>query len=365
MRVLVVVEGYPDPDGSVKCYFVHVRNRHYVSQGLNVSVLSFSARSDYEIDGIRVYAPHSQMNITYDVVVCHAPNLRHHYRFLRKHGKAFPAIVFFFHGHEVLRALRLYPRAYAFTKQNRLRLCVRDCYDIVKLRIWRYVFSELASKSWFVFVSEWMYDEFLRWVQIDESVIEGRFRIIPNAVGPMFEKELYDSHSPKEYDFMTIRAWLDKSKYAIDIVTELARNNPESRFCVVGKGSFYEYNKKPNNVTVLNKSLTHEEIVELLNASRCGLMPTRLDAQGVMACEFATFGIPLITSDIPICREVFQGFQNVGFISNDNPQVDLAALANSLTCTVDSSSKNRRYCAENTSRKEVELLMEIADGISR
>ena len=35
-------------------------------------------------------------------------------------------------------------------------------------------------------------------------------------------------------------------------------------------------------------------------------MPTRADAQGVMACEMATFGIPLITSNIDVCKEVFK-----------------------------------------------------------
>ena len=47
-------------------------------------------------------------------------------------------------------------------------------------------------------------------------------------------------------------------------------------------------------------------------------MHTRTDAQGVMMCEMATFGMPLITSDISVCHEVFDGFNGVGFISNIN-----------------------------------------------
>ena len=40
-------------------------------------------------------------------------------------------------------------------------------------------------------------------------------------------------------------------------------------------------------------------------------MPTRLDAQGVMMCEMATFGIPVLTSDIDICQELSQVFKNM------------------------------------------------------
>jgi len=363
VRVLVAAAGYPTPDGDVSLYYVHTRNRYYVSRGIDVTVLNFGAQEDYEIDGIPVYTMKSQSemlkHVTFDVLICHAPNLRNHYLFLKKHKTLFPSIVFIFHGHEVLRCSKVYPKPYAYAKQGSLvKRCMKDCYDIVKLRVWKSAFERLAFKSWFVFVSEWMYREFLRWVKIDPSIVEDHKRIIHNSIGSVFEHESYDRSAPKAYDFVTIRSFLDGSKYGIDIVTSLARSNPQYRFCIVGKGDFFALSNKPSNVTVIQKHLSHTEIVELLNQSRCGLMPTRTDAQGVMACEFATFGIPLITSDIPVCREVLADFKNVGFIDNETPDIDLTDILQPLVYA-EPSGKNRRFFAENTSGKEVELLMRI------
>ena len=72
--------------------------------------------------------------------------------------------------------------------------------------------------------------------------------------------------------------------------------------------------------------MNHDEIVEMLNLSRYALMPTRTDAQGLMMCEMAAFGIPVITSDIPVCHEVFDGFKNVFFISNDELAQSLSSF---------------------------------------
>ena len=52
----------------------------------------------------------------------------------------------------------------------------------------------------------------------------------------------------------------------------------------------------------------------------------RADAQGVMACEMATFGIPLITSNIDVCKEVFEGFENVAFIDNNDENTDIKSI---------------------------------------
>jgi glycosyltransferase involved in cell wall biosynthesis len=363
MKVLVAAAGYPTPDGDVTLYYIHTRNRYYISQGIDVAVLNFGAKEDYEIDGIPVYTTKSQSKIlkhvTFDVLICHAANLRNHYLLLKKYGSLFPKIIFIFHGHEVLRCIKVYPKPYSYTKQKGLVTSyIKDLYDIVKLRMWKRAYERLAIKSWFVFVSEWMYREFLLWVNVDPQIIENRKRVIYNSVGVAFEHESYDRNAPKIYDFITIRNCLDGSKYGIDIVTGLARSNPQYHFCIVGKGDFFAFNHKPSNVTVIEKYVSHREIIEILNQSRCGLMPTRVDAQGVMACEFATFGIPLITSDIPVCREVFADFNNVGFISNQTANIDLTGIYRSLI-SAESTKKNRKFFAENTSGKEVELLIDI------
>ena len=101
----------------------------------------------------------------------------------------------------------------------------------------------------------------------------------------------------KEYDFITIRSNLDDSKYAIDVVNNLANRHPQYKFLLVGKGHFFEHYAKADNIIRIERFITPDEMVALLNKSRYGLMPTKNDTQGIMACEMATFGIPLVTSD--------------------------------------------------------------------
>lgn len=361
---MVLVADYPRCDGSVALYYVHTRNLYYASHGIEVHVLNFAADEDYQIDGIRVYSPHSPdlalVPGTYDALVLHAPNLRNHYRFLQRYHHIAPNLLFVFHGHEVLRCSKVYPEPYAFRRERLLDGVGRDLYDIVKLRVWRAAFERLASKSWFVFVSNWLRTEFFRWVRIDPAIVRSRSRVIYNSVGSAFEEGNYDRQCPKDYDFVTVRSFLDGSKYCIDVVTDIARHNPKLRFCVVGRGDFYRFYEKPHNVVHIDRSLNHSEIVALLNRARGALLPTRTDAQGVMACEVATFGMPLITSDIAVSAEVFAGFGNVAFIDNQNPMVDIAEVLNGIA-HVD-APKNERYFARNTSGAEVELLQSILIG---
>ena len=117
---------------------------------------------------------------------------------------------------------------------------------------------------------------------------------------------------------------MDGSKYGIDIVNRLAQNTPKARFLLIGKGQFFRYNIKAPNLEWENRTLSHEEIAEVLQKSKYALMPTRTDAQGVMTCEMAAFGIPVITSDIPVCHEVFDGFTNTYYIDNDDANLSLS-----------------------------------------
>ena len=170
--------------------------------------------------------------------------------------------------------------------------------------------------------------------------------------------ENYNHATDKVYDFITIRGYLDGSKYCIDLVNDLAKANPKYSFLVIGKGEFFSHYEKAENLQWVDEHLNHEEIVEYLNRSRCALMPTRTDAQGLMMCEMATFGIPVITSDIPVCHEVLDDFENVAFIDNENQNADLSQIIEKLTDKVP-YPKNNKYFAANTVQKEVDLINEL------
>lgn len=213
-------------------------------------------------------------------------------------------------------------------------------------------------KSELVFVSGWMRDEFVKSTRLLLKDIEGHYDITYNGVGAAFQENSYSGQGEKQYDFVTIRSLFDESKYCIDIVNELARRNPQARFLLVGKGAFFEHNEKAANLVWENRTMDHQQIIRILQSSRCALMPTRTDAQGLMACEMATFGIPLITSDIPVCHEVFEGFENVAMINNSELDIDLLALCERLEKGVP-YSKNSRYFGENTCAHEVDCIRSI------
>ena len=365
MKVLVLVEDYPSEESKILMY-VHVRNLYYKRSGIDVTVLSFRSSSNYSINGINVITlseyKKNQDKYSDAILILHAPNLKHHFMFLKKYEKNFKNLCFFFHGHEVLYCSKVYPKPYRYVKDsNLIKKIIRNIYDVLKLYVWRKYYTKLTYKSHFVFVSNWMYEEFLKWTKINPEKIKNRYSITYNCVGELFEKEIYNYKKEKKYDFITIRPNLDGSKYSIDIVNELAKINPDFTFLVIGKGKFFEYNKKSSNLIWLNRVLNHKEIVEYLNDSKCALMPTRTDAQGLMMCEMATFGIPVITSDIPVCHEIFDEFKNVKLINNNDDSKKLDIEFKELIKNLP-YEKNGKYFNSNTSQKEVEIFKEILNG---
>jgi len=355
-RVLVLVAAYPTTAGEVALMYVHVRSLWYMKNGLQVDVLNLSASSDDCVDGIRVLCKDTYKGLPsdyYELLILHAPNIRQHYIFLKRYGKRFKHFLFFFHGHEVLRRNKVYSRPYPFIRRNRLTEIIQDFYDCYKLRVWRRFFQKEYNHIHFVFVSNWMKEQFLKWTQLDQEYIEGRSDIIYNSIHPIFEVEAWNSICEKEFDFITIRSNWDGSKYAVDIVNELAANNPDYSFMLVGKGVFFDHYKKANNLMLINRHLKPEEIPHYLNKSRYALMPTRTDAQGLMMCEMASFGMPLITSDIPVCREVLGEYDHAYFISNVSPVVTF----NQFDFDENRAAiEYRKFFKENTVQREIELI---------
>lgn len=363
MKVLVLSAAYPKNDGSVAMYYVHARNCYYLQEGIEVNVLNFSAREEYIIDGIKVFGlkqyEESFRNVKYDILILHAANIKYHYKFIKNYGQLFPQFLFFFHGHEVLRCSKVYSKPYDYVKtENSIYKMAKDCYDIFKLKFWKKQFVKYLDKSWFVFVSNWMFDEFQKWVGLNTCDLKDQYSTIYNCVGQAFETESYHADDNKKYDYVSIRSDFDGSKYGVDIVCRLAEENPDKKFYLLGKGEYFKHRKKPDNLLVEQMYLNHQKVMEILNESRCALMPTRTDAQGVMACEMATFGIPLITSDIAVCREVFQDFDNVGYISNETKNIPLEQIYQEIA-KKKRMEKNKKYFSCNTSGKEVELLKQL------
>lgn len=360
-RILVATADYPDNNGSVSLMYVHIRNQYYCSHGIDVTVLNFGADGDYVIDGIPVItlATYKRQVSVYDLLICHAPNIRNHFLFLQQYGTKFPAFIFFFHGHEVLKVNKVYSAPYDFQTQSWAKNAFQNLYDDFKLMLWRHFYIRVKDKSTFIFVSNWMLNEFLKWTKIPYETINQNSYITYNSIGEPFEKAKYDWKSEKQYDFLTIRSNLDGSKYAIDIVNRIAKANPHKKFLVIGKGKYFNYHAKADNLIWLNKTLSHLEIIGYIQKSRCALMPTRTDAQGLMMCEMAATGMPVITSDLPVCHEVFDDFPNVRFVKNETTNYkNLGKIAKELEAGLP-YEKNDKYNKRTTCDKEIKLIEEM------
>ncbi len=356
-KILVLAEDYPDLSGSVSLMYIHTRNIQYVKRGFDVVVLNFSAETNYQIDGIRVITErtYDEEKMQYGLLILHAANLKNYFRFLLKNGKRIKKFLFFYHGHEVMRINRDYSRPYKFKKRGSIEFVLQDIYDSFKLLIWRMYLPRVAYKSYYVFVSEWMLGIFKKNLKISCEFLDNRYDITYNNVGKDFEVQHYDDLSDKKYDFVTIRANLDESKYAVDIVNRLAKNSPNCKFLLIGKGEYFLHYDKAENLEWRDIVLSHGEIIPVLQSARFGLMPTRTDAQGLMMCEMAAFGIPVITSDIQVCHEVFDGFKNVWFIDNDDLELsieDFKAVA-SVCC------KDDRFFMHRTVKKEISVISKL------
>lgn len=361
MKLLILTAFYPIPGQTHERMFIHIRNMYYVKVGLDVTVLNFAAKECYTIEGIPVItlADYEKTQVEYDILVTHSANLRNHYLFLQKYEKRFQHLVFFFHGHEILFLNHDYPQAYDYMPGKRmLRRWMQEGYDWLKITLWRAYYKKLAVKSDFVFVSRWLLDHYKKNARITEAELGGHVHIIHNSIGSAFETSDYDLTTPRQYDYITIRSNLDGSKYCIDEIVRLAERNPSKRFLIVGKGAYFAHCNKPNNVDWLNATLEHKDMEHYLNRSRCALMPTRQDTQGVMTCELAAFGMPVITSDIEVCHEFLNGRPNVAMISHDVETVDLQTvyerLAKHIPCPKDTA-----YFAENTVAREIDLYKAI------
>lgn len=359
-KILVAVANYPSEDRKLSLAYVHTRNLYYMNHGLDVTVLNFRADKCYSIDGVPVITldEYRRQKQSYGILICHAANLKEHYMFLKKYGDCFGQFVFFFHGHEVLMNNHVYPKTYSYIKRRYIGTIFGDIYDFIKLKAWNRYYRKAADKSWFVFVSNWMLDEFLKWTRIPFPIIEKQYMVTYNCIGKPFEDAVYDFKRTKKYDFITIRHNLDNSKYGIDIVNSLAKSNPQYKFLVIGKGEFFNHFPKAVNLEWMDKTLEHRTIVEYLQESRCALMPTRTDAQGLMMCEMASVGIPLITSDIPVCHESLDAFPNVKMISNENTDCDLSVILRGLESGLPYPKVDKYYNAR-TSEQEAELLRKL------
>lgn len=363
MKVLVLSQAYPSLTKPYAQAFIHSRNLYYIKFGYDVHVGCFSCNQEYQFEGITIY-PESKLPAitTFDVVISHAPNLRNHFRFLLKNFFGFKKIIFIFHGYEVMRVANYVDPFFQFMKPPFFKRLIHRLYDEVKIPL---VSSLIKLFLRFkdirvVYVSEtfrdWVHEE----LGLNKSLVGAKEAVIYNSVNPVFVEKHYEAASSQLADFIAIRPF-DEPKYGVDLYVKLAERYPEFSFHLYGKGNLFNHINKPNNLQIFDKFISQKDLPDLLNQYRFGVMFSRCDSQGVMACEMASYGLPLISSDLPVFHEVFADFANVRLVSNDL-NFDLPQLLRELE---PAQKPILKYHSDKTISKEVELISSFTKAETR
>lgn len=362
MRILVLTQDYPNEENPYAMSYVHTRNLNYIKFGHDVVNVSFSAESSYSHEGVRVVTGENFKDeaCKADLIVSHAPNFKNHFKNLL--GVRGGRIVLFFHGHEVLRTYGDYPTPYSWQDEQWLKKLLKKFYDELKIAFFPFVLKLLSRRNSLgaIFVSDWMKGVFEKNIGKKSTLQFSSLDVIPNAVNEVFLKSQYSKSKNKKADFVTIRP-LDGRKYAADIVVDMAKSNPQYLFHVYGKGRLFDYIDKPENIVWFDFFVPQSDIPDLLDHYSVALMPTRYDAQGVMKCEMAAYGIPVVTSDIPIAREVLSGYDSSYFIDNDDVINSFSGVLEEFDIFRLSSSSciREKFDSEMLARKEIDYFVKF------
>lgn len=294
-----MVDYYPSENNIYANGFVHTRVLKYINEGHDVDVycLSDDNSKDYKYESVRVKNAGKEKikeyinSEYYDAIFTHMPGASLMKILLDIDDIR---IVLWLHGSSSVWTFYLYPYDGSNLFKNALRLINRFRMDLIR----RVYLKKMIQKknTFFVFVSEWMKDHTERFVNYK------------------FNKNYSIIYNPVDEDIFTFKLRTDKikdvvcvrphksSKYALDLVIK-AFSNSKYTVHIYGDGPYFEKNKKlaeeyKSNVVFHKRFFTQKELGKLYQDYNLGIMLSRLDAQGVSACEMQMTGLPIITSDI-------------------------------------------------------------------
>jgi len=316
-NINIFTQNYPSKSNPYASAFVHSRCKGYKEQGYNINVYSLTnENNNYTFDGIKVFQANEKQlgkimkNV--DTLCCHMPNMRE-MRFLDKY---FPImrLIFWFHGNESIWSAFLYPY-HGNILLIPLKFLRRLWIDVKK----RGFLKEFIKrrKPTLVFVSRWMLNETQKLLG---ELPKKYCNLIPN---PVDEKVFfYKQRKGKIKKIICVRPHTTR-KYAIDLVIESFKNSKYALH-LYGKGPLLNKHRKlakklNANVVFFPKLLPQKELAELYVRYTLGIMLTRLDSQGVSACEMQMTGMPIITSDIEGNKE----FKTSGTFRIDNSNLSI------------------------------------------
>ena len=374
-NILLITPLYPSMDNLYACGFVHSRVKEYQKSGLNVDVACINdsnVMSHYQIEDVDVYkADYSQMRSIimskrYDAILVHFFDEKYAYYLDTSYIEDIP-IIFWNHGADILYwdskefYTPYFENEYEIPYELKVKYNLRDKYidKFLKKDNIKWVFVSESEKKR---VEELHKKEFKNSIVINNVIDENVFKYVPKK--PELRKKIF-----------MIRRFDNYKKYAIDIavltILELSRRPffQDLEFYICGEGDYYDELVEPirkfENVKLIKKFLTHNQVAELHKECGIGLFPTRQDTQGVSALEAASSGLAVVTSDLDVIHEFFD--ESLNTIC---PVEDVKAYADTIerlyynpdeyaVVSEKMSLYTRNKCnINNTVKKEIEYINE-------
>lgn len=304
-KYLVICNGGYPTEGNPRCMFAHQRVLQYIKAGLNVEAFGFiwgSPFAQYEYQGIKVTqggVPELQnllQNEEYEKLLIHFVDNGIMYA-IQQAGKLKMPMVIWCHGYEVLRWHRTYycysPRQIAENEQ------ALEENDQEKFKMLRQIFT--FKNIQFIFVSNWLINR----VKSAVGSLPIHYEIVPNYI----DCNLYKTNPKTASDRMRILCIKSHSTktYANDITAKAILRLSKTAFFsnltfeLYGDGVLFEENFKEliqfnfPNVHIHRKYLSHNEMSALFKSNGILMAPTRMDSQGVTACEAMSAGLVVIS----------------------------------------------------------------------
>ncbi|EMF0068469.1 glycosyltransferase family 4 protein [Enterococcus hirae] len=345
MRILILTQQYPKKDDIYRNGFVHTRIKRYLDETndeYEVFVLN-GKENKYIYDEVSVLEGSDEklrellVNEVYDKIIVHFLTRQMIPVLMEEKFNKIKKLIWV-HGYEALSWKRRIFNIFDFSFPKYV-------YDNqLQLRNFRKYLSS-DTNSTFVFVSEWMKN-------IAEKDIKAKFsnyEILPNGIDTKKFNFLPKQHLRK--NVLMIRPF-NSRKYATDIACKAIellskeKNFSEYSITIVGEGQYFEKDTRIisqyDNVHLINRFLTSDEIVQLHSENGIFLCPTRQDAQGVSMCEAMSSGLVAVASNNTAIPEFVDDGLNGLLCKNANDICSAIIKISNDDTSFDNISRNAR-----------------------